>query len=136
MAQITAVPWIAAIVVLAVILVALATFTDALKKLHEFGKSMWAEFKERRGPDEKLKKEFDVLRRNVLYCGIANDIPVELHKLRTFLVENDFVERPHVTQFFDKWLSSPWVVRGIPVVNAFTYEQIEVLVQELRRLQL
>jgi len=136
LAQLTAVEWIAGFIAFAVIITALATFTDALKKLHEIGRSAWAEFKGRKGPDAELQKQFDVLRRNVIYCGLTNNIPVELHKLRAFLIEKGIVEKPEVRRFFDRWLWTFAVVEGLAVVNAFTPAELGQLTEELRGLQL
>ena len=59
-----------------------------------------------------LGKEFEVLKRRVLYAGLVKDLPVELHKLRTFFIEKGLVERPDVMEFFSKWLTDPLVVTG------------------------
>jgi len=64
---------------------------------------------------QALARQFNVLRRNVVYCGITNNIPVELHRLREFLVAEGLVERPQFRQFFDRWLSNPFVVMGVSV---------------------
>jgi len=136
LAQLTANQWVAVVVAFAIVVIGLAKFTDSLKKLHDISKSVCAAFKGRRLPDAELKNEFDVLRRNVLFCGITNDITVQLNKLRVFLLEKDLVERPEFRRFFDHWLSSPFVSLGVPVANAFTYEQIRQMEEELRSLQL
>lgn len=136
LAQLTGNLWIAAFAVLGAIIIALAAFTDALKKLYDTGKAAWTEFRRSRSPGLEFKQEFDTLRRNVLYCGITSNISVELGKLRTFLVEKGLVEKSEFRRFFDRWLSSPFVSLGVPVNNAFTYEQIHQMEQELRDLQL
>lgn len=136
LAQFTSIGWVTAVVAVGLIVIGLATFTDALKKLHDFGKSVLADLKAKRSPGAEFKNDFDVLRRNVLFCGVTNNIPVELNKLRTFLIEKGLVERPAFRQFFDRWLSSPFVYLGVPVANAFTYEQLRQMEEELRGLQL
>jgi hypothetical protein len=136
LAQLTGNIWIAALVVLGAIIIGLAAFTDALKKLYDTCKAAWTEFRRSRSPGSEFKQEFDTLRRNVLYCGITSNITVELGRLRTFLVEKGLVEKPEFRRFFDRWLSSPFVSLGVPVNNAFTYEQIRQMEQELRDLQL
>ena len=136
LSQLTSVSWLAVLVALGLIIVGLAKFTDALQKLHGFGKTLWADLRGKRSPGAEFKNDFDVLRRNVLFCGITNNIPVELHNLRTFLVDKGLVERPEFRHFFDRWLSSPFVSLGVPVANAFTYDQIRQMEEELRGLQL
>jgi len=78
-------------------------------------------------PNSAGDDRFDVLRRRVLYVGIRNNLPVELHALREFLVESDFVQRPAFRDFFKKWLTKAPVVVGWPGLNAFTSEEIELL---------
>jgi hypothetical protein len=134
--QLTDNVWVAALVVLSAIIIGLAAIADALKKLYDTGKAAWAEFRRSRSPGSEFEQDFDTLRRNVLFCGITSNISVELGKLRTFLVEKGLVEKPEFRQFFDRWLSSPFVSLGVPVNNALTYEQIRQMEQELRDLQL
>lgn len=136
LAQLTANQWISAAVAFAIAVIGLAKFTDALKNLHDLWKSVWATFKGSNSPGAEYKSEFDALRRNVLFCGITNDVPVQLNKLRTFLVDKGLVERPEFRRFFDRWLSSPFISLGVPVANAFTYEQIRQMEEELSDLQL
>jgi len=99
-------------------------------------RSALRKFKREQSPDTKLQNQFDVLRRNVIYCGITNNIPVELHKLRVFLVENGLVEKPEIQRFFDKWLTNPMVVTGTPALNVFTDQAVGELQEEMDGLQL
>ena len=134
--QLTDNVWVAALVVFCIIIIGLAAFTDALKRLYDTAKAACAEFRRSRSPGSEFKQEFDALRRNVLFCGITTNITVELGTLRAFLVEKGLVEKPEFRQFFDRWLSSPFVSLGVPVNNALSYEQIRQMEQELRDLQL
>ena len=87
-----------------------------------------------RSVDGGLQRDFDSLRRKVLYCGLTNELPGTLRDLRVFLVEEGLVERPEFRLFFDRWLSSPFVSLGAPVPNLLTAEQIEQMMGELRGL--
>ncbi len=82
-------------------------------------------------PNSAAHDRFDALRRRVLYVGLRNNLPVELHALRQFLVESDLVQSPAFHDFFEKWLTRAPVVVGWSGLNAFTSEEIESLRQEL-----
>jgi hypothetical protein len=85
----------------------------------------------------ELKRQFDALRRDVLYCGITNDIPVKLHKLRKFMIEHGAVESsPSCREFFATWLMHPMVVQGIPALGSFTYDEIQKIQRDLTELAL
>lgn len=129
-------PWIAGIVSIVAFIILLAKFTDALKKLHDFGRSVLGKPKREPSPNTNLQNQFDVLRRNIIYCGITNNIPVDLHKLRAFLIEKGLVDKPEVKRFFDKWLTNPIVVNGTPALNVFTNQAVRELQEELGGLQL
>jgi hypothetical protein len=86
-------------------------------------------------PDVSAGERFGILKRRVLYVGLQNNLPVELHALRTFLVESDLIQRPDFRNFFERWLTRPPVVVGWSGLNAFTREDIESLGQELISLQ-
>lgn len=83
-----------------------------------------------------LLEEFNVLKRRVFHFGLVNDLPMELHKLRAFLIEKGLVEQPAIHEFFDKWLKNPIVIMGEPTLTVFTKEQIEELLQELSALRI
>jgi hypothetical protein len=136
LAQITSVQWIAVLVIFALAIIGLARFTDAVERLHSFWKRAWTEFKGRGKSDPKLMEQFDALRRNILYCGLANNIPVELHNLRSFFIEKGLIEKPGIGPFCERWLSSPSVITGMAVVNAFSREELNQLMEELNALQL
>jgi hypothetical protein len=86
-------------------------------------------------PNSAGDDRFDALRRRVLYVGIRNNLPVELHALREFLVESDFVRRPAFRNFFEKWLTKAPVVIGWSGLNVFTSEEIVLLRQDLTALR-
>jgi len=81
-------------------------------------------------------EQFNALKRQVLYVSIVNDLPVELNKLRAFLIEKGLVEQTGFREFFAKWLTNPVVIMGIAAVNVFSNEAIEELRSELDALQL
>ena len=130
--QFTTIPWIAAVFVVVAIVVGLAKFTDALKKLHDFGKTIKKEL----GFSSERKQQFANLRRNVLYCQLINELPVHLHQLRNFFIETGLVEKPHVREFFDKWLVEPPILTGKACVGLFSKEQLRQLTDELQSMRL
>ena len=81
-------------------------------------------------------EQFNALKRQVLYVSIVNELPVELNRLRAFLIEKGLVEETGVREFFAKWLANPVVIMGIAAVNVFSNEGIEELRSELDALQL
>ncbi len=81
-----------------------------------------------------LQKDFDALRRKILYCTVTNEIPLALRDLRAFLIESGLVERPAFRKFFEDWLISPFIAMGAPVPNLFTSEQIKQMTEHLRGL--
>lgn len=91
---------------------------------------------EKRRERKALVQEFEALKRRVLYVGLVNDLPVELHKLRIFFIEKGLMELPGVGEFFSNWLTDPLVVMGTAAVNAFSKEAIEKLQEQLDALQL
>jgi hypothetical protein len=86
-------------------------------------------------PDPALRESFGLLKRRVLYVGLSNNLPVELHALREFLVTSDLMQRATFSAFFEKWLTRTPVVVGWPGLNAFTSDEVESLRQELVALQ-
>lgn len=80
-------------------------------------------------------KSFDMLRRRILYIGLRNDLPVELHALREFLITSDLMRNSNFLAFFEKWLTRTPVVVGWPGLNAFTSDELELLRQELIELK-
>lgn len=135
LAQLTAVHWIAVLGALAIVTIGLANFADAIKRIHDFWKGVSGKLRNKVEPGPENQRQFEELRRNVLYCGLTNRIPVELHKLRDFLIKSGVIENPPFRQFFDRWLSSPPVLLGIEVANAFSYAEIAELEKELRDLK-
>lgn len=83
-----------------------------------------------------LRKEFDILRRKILYIGITNEIPGALRELKAFFIEKGLVERPEFRPFFDTWLSSPIISVGAPMPNLLTADQIRQMNEDLRRLNM
>jgi hypothetical protein len=45
-------------------------------------------------PGFSTRDRFGVSKRRVLYVGLQNNLPVELHALRAFLVESELMQRP------------------------------------------
>jgi hypothetical protein len=83
-----------------------------------------------------LAAELETLKRRVLYVGVTHNLPVELHKLRSFLIDRGLVERPGIRRFFARWLNTAPVVMGAPGLNAFSREAIATLQADLRSLRL
>ena len=83
-------------------------------------------------PQTTLRLNFDAVRRGVLYCRITNNLPVELHKLRQFMIEHGLVESsPSCREFFARWLTHQLVVDGRAALNAFRPDEIDELQKEL-----
>lgn len=82
-------------------------------------------------PNFAVRDRFDVLKSRVLYVGLRNNLPVELHALREFLVESGLMQMPAFRDFFDKWLTKTAVVVGLSGLNAFTSEEVEALRRDL-----
>lgn len=93
-------------------------------------------FLERRRERKVLLQEFEVLKRRVLYVGIANGLPVELNKLRKFIIEKGLVESPDINEFFSDWLTNPIVVAGTPALNVFSEDAIKQLMSQLAAIRL
>lgn len=91
---------------------------------------------EKRRERKALVQEFETLKRRVLYVGINNDLPVELHKLRAFFIERGLVESPSVREFYSNWLIIPVVVIGTASLNVFSKDAIEKLQKQLNALQI
>jgi hypothetical protein len=91
---------------------------------------------EKRRERKTLVQEFEALKRRVLYVGLVNDLPVELHRLRVFFIERGLVESPGVNKFFSIWLTNPVVITGVSALNVFSKEAIEQLQEQLNALQL
>ena len=91
----------------------------------------------RRSRRERSSK-FEELKRNVLYLSIVNNLPVELHKLREFFIQNGLAEKKGFNEFFDRWLSQTFVEdgRAVLVPGHFSNERIAELHQELAALRL
>lgn len=91
---------------------------------------------ERQRERKALVQEFEVLKSRILYVGIINDLPIELHKLRVFFIERGLVESPSVREFFSEWLTNPTVAIGAAALNVFSKEAIERLQEQLDALKL
>jgi len=91
---------------------------------------------ESRRARKMLIQEFETLKKRILYVGVTNDLPVELSKLRTFIIENKLTEHPGFNKFFSKWLTNPMVVAAIAALNVFSIEDIEQIQTELKVLHL
>lgn len=85
---------------------------------------------------KKASEELKSIKRKISYIGLINDFPVELHKLRLFLIENNLVEKSGNKEFFEKWLTDPLVVSGISAANAIPKESIQKLLEELNEVRL
>lgn len=85
---------------------------------------------------EEPLREFEGIKQRILYTRITNDLPVELNKLRDFLIERALAQRPRIVPFFERWLSHVTVQKGIPALNVFSAQDVEHLKEDLRGLQL
>jgi hypothetical protein len=85
---------------------------------------------------EEPMREFERIKQRILYTGIANDLPVELNKLRDFLIGRGLAHRPKIAPFFERWLTHMTVQQGIPALNVFSAGDIEQMKEHLRGLQL
>jgi hypothetical protein len=85
---------------------------------------------------EEPVQEFERIKRRILYTGIVNDLPVELHTLRNFLVEKGLAERPKIAPFLQRWLAHPIVQQGMPALNVFSKQELDQLKVDVSDLQL
>lgn len=98
--------------------------------------SLLGGFLERRREKKALVQEFEALKRRVLYVGLVNDRPVELGKLRNFIIEKGLTASPSINEFFSKWLTNPLVITGTAALNVFSEEDIEDIQRQLDALRL
>lgn len=115
---------------------ALAAFLGAIRKIHEFGTA--ARTKPGQAERERLSKQFEALRFEILSVSTVNNYPVVLHKLRRFIIENGLANNPAVEDFFHSWLSHPIVESGQAVLAPGMYSSgnLSRLERELRELRL
>jgi hypothetical protein len=66
-----------------------------------------------------LVSELETLKRRVLYVGVTNNLPVELHRLRSFLINHGLVERPGVQRFLPDGSMRPLLLWAHPVSMRF-----------------
>ncbi|MGA2051716.1 MAG: hypothetical protein ABSH19_00250 [Opitutales bacterium] len=91
---------------------------------------------EKRREEKRLQQQFAAHRNALLYLGLTNNYPVELKKLKDFLIAHDLVERPGVRGFFHKWLTHPVLDLGLPVGNFPPEGQLAALRADLQALHL
>lgn len=84
----------------------------------------------------ELSRQLEAHKRHILNVSLANNYPVELAKLRLFMLESGIVEKQQFGVFFDRWLADPIVAEGKTVIGLFTNEQIGELINELSSLKL
>lgn len=114
-------------------LVALGVFSLALLEgSYQFAKKIKDAKKPRSSQDER----FNLLRQRVLHTTVSNDLPIELHALREFLIEQQLTRKPGFRDFFTRWLEGIPVVTGMRAVNVFTHQQLKELTEELQALEL
>ncbi|HEY3527006.1 MAG TPA: hypothetical protein VGK47_12455, partial [Nitrososphaeraceae archaeon] len=128
-ANFTSIPFVAGFLVVFLIVIAIAKFTDALEKIHGFYQRAFGN-KALSEPVPAWHTQFEILRRNIIYCNIANDLPVQLNKLRKFFIETGLVERSEINQYYARWLNDPVLSMGIPVLR-YSLEEIVALKEEL-----
>jgi hypothetical protein len=58
--------WVAYIVVFVLVVVGIANFTDALRKIYSFGKDIVAHYQKRKLTDEELKKQSSLLAKDLM----------------------------------------------------------------------
>lgn len=122
--------YVASALIFAAALLAFAKFLGAIDNIYIFISKL------RHSEKATSQEELELLKRNVLYCPISNNIPVELHKLRAFMIQKNLVEHPKFNGFFAQWLSNPAVIAGLPCLNAFTQAELQEIDNKLRLLKL
>lgn len=128
-------PFVAWLVAVAVAVILIARFTDALASIHGFYQKVVGE-KNQTEPVPEWRIQFEALRRNIIYCGISNNLPVHLSELRYFFIETGLIERDVVKAFHDRWLTNIAVAMGIAAVNVFSAEAVAEMKKELSGMQL
>ena len=130
---------VAAVLVVVIAVVGLASFTDALGKLQAFITRVASEWT---SPQQKKAnphaERFEQLKRQVIHVSIVNNLPVELHKLRAFFIEIGILTRPGFSEFYAEWLDQTFVEIGTPTVvpGFFSNERVALLKSQLGALRL
>lgn len=83
-----------------------------------------------------VKNQFELIKRRIIYSGIANELPILLKELREFFIENNLVEKENFGELFSKWLNGPEIMLGIGAVNVFSRDEIMRFKNELGQLKL
>ena len=107
----------------------------AVQSIHKFIEA--ARAKPGRAENDRLAKQFEALRFEVLTVSVINNYPVVLNKLRRFFLEHALVERPAFEEFFHEWLSHPVVDAGkeVLVPGLYAPSHLSRLEAQLRALQ-
>lgn len=107
--------FIASVLVIVIAVIGLASFTDALEKLHGFIKKVVSERVNHQHISPQTER-FERLKREIMHVRLVNNLPVELHKLRALFIEAGFVTKPGFSEFYVQWLDHPFVEVGTPVL--------------------
>jgi hypothetical protein len=108
--------FVASVLVVIVAVIGIGSLTDSLGKLQGFITKIAFEWTSRRHPTNPHAERFERLKREVMYVSIVNNLPVELHKLRTLFIEAGLITRPGFSEFYEQWLDQPFVEVGVPVL--------------------
>lgn len=85
----------------------------------------------------RLKSELQSAINEVLLVTVTNDYPVMLNKLRQVIVTNAHViKSDKLVSFYNKWLTSPVMTMGQPIVNVYSPEEIQQFNSELSEIKL
>jgi hypothetical protein len=122
--NLTALPAIQGVAMVAGGAIMLATLLGAIKKIYDFGKA--ARTKPEESVDPGPAKEFDALRLGILNNTLAHNYPMLLNRLRQFFLQHNLIEDSSFEAFFDTWLSHPIVQFGEPVLVPGMYDDANV----------
>lgn len=85
---------------------------------------------------EEPIRDFERIKRRILYTAIVNDLPVELHRLREFLIDRGLASRPSIAPFFKTWLERTPIQLGLPALNVFSTGEVDSLKRDIETLEL
>jgi hypothetical protein len=84
----------------------------------------------------RVRPEFESLRARIIRGSDIDNLPVELNRLRGFLIAQQLTKHRNIRAFYTKWLTHMNVASGVPVANAYSGQQAKDLKFQLSRIEL
>jgi len=88
-------------------------------------------------PTEKVdfSVDFESIRTRIVRLNDNDQLPVELHRLRTFLILNNLTKHRSFRDYYSKWLTHMSVRSGVAASNVFSGSEVKLLKYELSRIE-